>query len=399
MRPSDPRIRANLNRLNEGFESAAQTTQSYLYIASERVSPYISTCLESLSTCLEASCQPCFSARDEHFRSRRHRTGTSGRGRGRDGAGGGRGGIGGFDFYDDWEEEEAEWGNDELERLLNGDDEEGGLDQPRRKVGMSYGSLLGGGGGGGGSGGSGAGGKVLGKRKGGGDEPNVVPQSSMFGFLESLPWKIGGRGSGRFRPGVADLQEGVGRKGGGGDADSEGEGGNKKGRRRSETVESRSTTNSLSSRGDLFPSDDEADAVPLDDEFAMALERRNTAMSDEHGSGRKGGKRPAGSTKSSTKTGSSRETRATRRKSQRGSSASSGKVAGEQGPRKEVQMHSATDLKLEEERARQEEEALVEERREAARKLARERGLADSEQETEVSLSKEVVRQLTLMRY
>ena len=154
----------------------------------------------------------------------------------------------------------------------------------------------------------------------------------MFGFLESLPWKIGGRGSGRYRPSVADLQEGVGRKAVEG-AEARGEGGAEaepllggveaegadaadallgaeeaqgKGRGRSGTVESRSTTNSLSSRGDLFPSDDEADAVPLDDEFAMALERRTTAASDELSSGKKGGKSPGGS-RSSTKTGSSRD--------------------------------------------------------------------------------------------
>ena len=267
-----------------------------------------------------------------------------------------------------------EWGNDELERLLSGGEEdsgEGGAQPRRKKAGMSYGSRLGGGG-----------------KRGAGDEPNVVPQSSMFGFLEGLPWKIGGRGSGRFRPGVADLQEGVGRKGGAGERDGgeeggEGEGVGKKGRGRSGTVESRSTTNSLSSRGDLFPSDDEADAVPLDDEFAMALGRRSTNLSDERMSSKKGGRRSAGS-RASVKTGSSKRTRSETQRGKRESSASSERV-DELDEGTVEGARSETELKLEEERVRKEEEALVEERRVAASKLARERGLADGEVQNDVS--------------
>ena len=146
MRPNDPRIRQNLNRLGNTLEAASATAQSYLYSASQRASPYITPCLASLSTCLEASCQPCFTARDEHFRRRGHlHHGTRRDARGRDG-------VGGFDFYDDWEREEVEWGNDELERLLSGGEEEpgplGGKKQPSgMKKGMSYGSRLVGGGG------------------------------------------------------------------------------------------------------------------------------------------------------------------------------------------------------------------------------------------------------------
>ena len=220
----------------------------------------------------------------------------------------------------------------------------------------------------------------VGKRKGtkdkGVEDQNIVPTSSVFGFLERLPWKIGGRGV-RYRPGVADLQENVGRRGEEAEPLIEGseEGGRgRHGRSRSDTVNSKSTNNSLSSRGDLFPSEDEDDAVPLDDEFAMVLERRTTGtISDDHSSGRKGGKRPSGS-RASTKTASSRDTKGTN-KERRGTSASSGRVSGLVGTVEE-DASSLTDLKQEEERVRREEEAQVEERRQAAQRLALERGLS-----------------------
>ena len=378
MRPSDPRVIATYNRLATSLESANQTTQSYLYGASQRAEPYVSSCLASLSTCLEASCQPCFNLRDEHFRRRGYHHQASraaGVRRGREALG--------FDFYDDWEQEEAEWANDELERLLSGGGEEdvgagsggiggavagGGGGQPGKHPKMTYGTRLGG--------------RVVGKRKEVADDPNVVPQSSMFGFLERLPWKIGGRGSGRYRPSVADLQEGIGRRGTAeaeqallGEEDEE-SGRKTKGRGRSGTAASRSSTNSLSSRGDLFPSDDE-DAVPIDDdEFAMALERRPTGAttSDDHSSRKKRGNGPALS-RSSTKTGSSRNSP---RKSKRDASASSGNVSQlAEGIGSEVP--SMTDLKLEEERVREEEEAQLEKNRQTAQKLAAQRGLSGND--------------------
>lgn len=229
----------------------------------------------------------------------------------------------------------------------------------------------------------------VGRRKGGEgeDDVNMVPKSSMFGFLERLPWKIGGRGV-RYKPNVANLQDNVGRRGveaeplieEGGEREERGHT-----RSRSETVGSRSTNNSLSSRGDLFPSDDEDDAVPLDDEFAMVLERRTTGTtSDDHSSGRKQGKRPSGGSRASTKTGSSRDTKSMR-KDGRGTSTSSGRkpnliiTAEEDVP-------SMTDLKQEEERVRRQEEAEIEQRRQAAQRLALERGLSSAGDESEVSL-------------
>lgn len=308
-----------------------------------------------MHTCLEASCHPCFGARDDR---RPHRSAR----RGRDDLA--------FDFYDDWEEEEGEWGNDELDRLLAGSD-----GQPTRQRGMSYGSRP-------------ARRKSMGIPKDGSD-PNMVPKSSVFGFLERLPWKIGGKGF-KYRPSAADLQEHVGRGRGEGEPliGEDDVGGadaarGRNGRNRSGTTASRSTTNSLSSRGDLFPSEDEDDAIPLDDEFAMALERRNTGTTiDDHSSGKMRGLRPAGS-RTSTKTGSSRDTKNTPVK-RRAMSASSGEVSGLAEAEYE-DVPSIADLKQEEEHVSREEEAQIEKKRQAAQVLARRRGLGNQEELPNVS--------------
>ena len=356
MRPSDPRIRQTLNQISQNIESANLTTQASLFNFSEH---YISPCVASLSACLEASCQPCFAFRDDLRQTRKRQSQHSRRGRGRENLA--------FDFYDDWEQDESEWGNDELDRLLNADD----TAQPGRHRGMSYGS------------------RGVGRRKGGEgeDDVNLVPKSNMFGFLERLPWKIGGRGV-RYKPNAANLQENVGKRSMEAEPLIE-DGGEREGRghtrSRSGTVGSRSTTNSLSSRGDLFPSDDEDDAVPLDDEFTIALERRTTgATSDDHSSGRTKGKRPSES-RTSTKTASSKDTRSLKKET-RGTSTSSGRNRDlTQTPEEHVP--SMTDLKNEEERVQRQEEDEVEQKRQAAQKLAFERGLSSAEDEADVRVS------------
>ncbi len=353
MRRNDPRIRQTINQISHNLESANLSTQASIFTFSQR---YLSPCLASFQSCLEASCQPCFAARDEHRRP--HRSAR----RGREGFG--------FDFYDNWEEDEAEWGNDELDRLLAGSDE-----QPGKYGGMSYGSR-------------GARRKSFGLPKDGGADPTVVPSSSMFGFLEGLPWKFGSRAV-RYRPSAADLQENVGRKRGEDEPlveESEESGANggrgRHGRKRSGTATSRSTNNSLSSRGDLFPSEDEDDAVPIDDEFAIMLERRTTGTtSDDHSSRKHTGKRPNGS-RASTKTISSRDTKSTKN-NQRGSSTSSTKeLHVTETPKVEDEVPTLNDLKQEEERVHREEEAEVERRRQAAQQLALRRGMASKENKT-----------------
>ena len=357
MRPNDPRIRQTLNQISNQIESANLSTQASLFTFSQ---DYVSPCLSSFKTCLEASCQPCYacySSREDQRRSHR------GIRRGRDNLG--------FDFYDDWDEEEESWGNDELDRLLAGSDE-----QPGRRAGMSYGSGI-------------VGRKNIGGLKDKMSDSNVVPRSSVFGFLERLPWKIGGRGV-RYRPSIADLQENVGRGNREAeplleDSDESAMRRGRHGRNRSGTTNSRSTTNSLSSRGDLFPSEDEDDAVPLDDEFAMVLERRNTgATSDDRSSKNTSSKKPARS-RTSTKTASSKDTKSSQKR-RRSASISSGKVQGAtQGTHLEAP--SMVDLKQEEDQVRREEEDAIKTKREAAQQLAKERGLNDVTQGSNVSKS------------
>lgn len=229
--------------------------------------------------------------------------------------------------------------------------------------------------------------KSLGVPRDGGSNPNIVPKSSMFGFLERLPWRIGGR-SVRYRPSAADLQENVGK------AVREAEPlmeeseesitnvrRGRHGRNRSDTANSRSTTNSLSSRGDLFPSEDEDDAVPLDDEFAMVLGRRNTGTLSDDRSSKKSRRKP-GTSPVSTKTASSRDTRSNSKKLS-SSSPASGEIPSvvEIAEDRETSM---VDLKEEEEQVRKEEEAEIESKRQAAQRLALERGLGKLEEEPDV---------------
>ena len=343
MRRADPRIRQTLNQISQNIESANIATQASLFTFSQR---YISPCIASLDTCLQASCHPCFAARDDQRKSHRNPR------RGRDDLA--------FDFYDDWNEEEGDWGNDELDRLLAGSDR-----QPTRQGPMSYGSRI-------------ARRKSMGMPKDGNSDPTIVPSSSMFGFLERLPWKFGARRP-RYRPSAADLQENVGRHRNEGESPFEDhEGGQersrgRRGRNRSVTTTSGSTTNSLSSRGDLFPSEDEDDAVPIDDEFAMVLARRNTGtLSDDHSSGMTRGKRPAGS-RASTKTATSSRTKASA-PNVRETSTSSGNI--EVTEAKEESIPSLSHLMQEEDHLHQEEESQVERKRQAAQKLARQRGLS-----------------------
>ena len=378
MRHNDPRIRQTINQITQSVDSAQYTTRASLFTFHQT---YLAPCLSGISTCLEASCAPCYtcitnaaSSSTPSDAARRRRTG---RRRGRAELS--------FDFYDDWEAQEEEgWGNDELDRLLAGNDftsTEGGQQQPGRRGGMSYGGI---------SSRRKTGGLGSGKDPGA-SEANIVPSSSMFGFLERLPWKIGGKGR-RYKPSAADLQNvGEGQRSktavlkarasgedepliSESDSGEEGRKGRRHMRERSDTVGSRETSNSLSSRGDLFPSEDEDDAVPLDDEFAMVLARRTTqgTLSDENSSRKK----PGDSRAASMKTRSSKSSRSMGKKERRKSDEQDGIV----------DIASMTDLKAEEERLRFDEEANIESARQAARRLASERGLLNPDElQTEVS--------------
>jgi hypothetical protein len=101
-------------------------------------------------------------------------------------------------------------------------------------------------------------------------DPTVIPGTNMFGFLS----KFGVRGKGmRYKPSAANLQEHP-QRGGCGTVDVafaglSANGGVRNGRQRSGTGSSEgSQDDSLRSRGDLWPSEDEDDAVVIgDDEF------------------------------------------------------------------------------------------------------------------------------------
>jgi hypothetical protein len=349
-RRDDPRLRRRLDQLGHTVEAATEQAQENLYTFSQR---YVAPCFSSIGNCMSSCTEACF----PHLDRRRPRGQTRGRAEAS------------FDFYDDWDEEENDallgWGNgnDELNRLLAGS----GSTQPGRERGMNYGtrretprirrkSLV----------------------QGESPDPNVIPASNYLGFMERI---IGRRGL-RYKPSAADLQEHPGAhrvtpeeqevliE----DSDEDGPATTyKKHRRvRSSTATSGHTTSSLSSRGDLFPSDDEDDAVPLDDEFAMALERRTTGSGPDEGSSRK--TRSAGS--------KSRSRLSTRTVSTKSLQSPGRKASGSR--REEADVHTVnvptlSELQAEEERVHREEEALVEEKRIAAKKLAQERGLKPTE--------------------
>lgn len=283
-----------------------------------------------------------------------------------------------FDFYDDWDEDERTggggggilgWGNDELDRLLAGSGSHGGdgNGQPKRKRGMSYGTRSG-----------------KGRKKSVENDPTIIPSTNTLGFLGRLPFKLGG--TLRYKPSAADLQEHPGRHDDHvaeeeaeplipedeSEEDPEWTKGHR--RHRSSTVSSGETSDSFRSRGDLFPSDGEDDAVPLDDEFAMVLERRMTGDGSSGKTKVSKGKRPSGSRKASRTF--SRTHSATQRPRidirQSSSATSLPQVSDSTTP----YTPSIAELQMEEDRIREEEDGEVERKRQAAVKLAVERGLS-----------------------
>lgn len=272
---NDPRFRRTLNQISSNLEQANESAQVGLFSLTEHC---LKPCFSNLSVCLQQSgdaCLTCFPPRDDahHRRPRRVRTGRT------------RGGLEhSFDFYDNWQDDEDEallaLANDEHDRLLQHDD--GGSRSPRepaRRGVMNYGSV-------------GRGTRVLGAKARkptvlsyhDREDPTTIPNQSYFGFLDRLPFKIGAKNL-RYKPSAAGLQERPRDNSRPDDKESSdgssirGPGANqpkpKHNRNRSDTATSQTTQDSYSSRGDIFPSDEEDDAIPLDDEFAVALERRS----------------------------------------------------------------------------------------------------------------------------
>lgn len=370
----DPRYRQTWNQISQNAESATEQAAAGIWNFQHN---YINPCFASIGKGFEQCTGHCFPDREERARRQRER----GRTRGRAELS--------FDFYDDWDEDDGVgsrgllggWGNDELDRLLAGSGSHSGTNEavnqaPKRKRGMSYGTR--------------------GRRKSLDPDPTVIPSTSALGFLGRLPFKFGG--TLRYKPSAADLQENPG-----GmrhdtihneegeplitDEDSEDElhiGKKGHARKRSSTASSGATSGSFRSRGDLYPSDGEDDAVPLDDEFAMALERRMTGTAgDDRSSGKtrsSKGKRPASSRNMSrnlsraTQASQSRPSINTMRSNSEGSLQHSSNI----GSPDLVETPSLMELQYEEERIRLEEDGEVERKREAAARLARARGLSIS---------------------
>ncbi|KAH6626125.1 hypothetical protein B0J18DRAFT_423953 [Chaetomium sp. MPI-SDFR-AT-0129] len=258
---------------------------------------------------------------------------------------------------------------------------------------------------------------VAGRRKVSGEEdPNVIPRTAPLGFLGRLPFKI--VGSLRYKPSAANLREHPGAGSGttaaaaqrGGyqgerDMGNRGEqepllgasshGGEdtttspaeQRTRPRSNTTNSGDTSSSYRSRGDLFPSDGEGDedAVPLDDEFTVALERVDDRGSTKTRSSK--GKRRAGDRdRDRDRDPDKGLSRTVSRTTLSSTDQSGGEQKWESNPVSPVRevddsgilvsaAQSLEDLQREEEQAEREEHEAIERRRRAAEQLAVQRGL------------------------
>ncbi|KAE8349521.1 hypothetical protein BDV28DRAFT_141061 [Aspergillus coremiiformis] len=360
MRPRDPRVRQTINQISHNLETANETAQEGLYTFSHN---YILPCFAAIGNCVSACTSPCLPSREDQLRRRR---------RGRAEA------I--FDFYDDWDNDDTNdgllgWGTDELDRLLAGSGLARGTtsEQPRRQRKMSYGTRRA-------------------RRKSSvlvpddRNDPTVIPSSSFLGFLERFPWRFGARGL-KYRPSVADLQEhptGLRRHTHEDEPlmeteeENEGPSSNGKARRyRSSTQSSRETANSLSSRGDLILSDEEEDAVPLDDEFAMALaSRRGTGLESEDQFSDKPASMRSVSGSFSLASKESKQKKKKRTSRLRSPQNSYIDVA------QDITTPSIVDLQKEEEQVEHQEELEIIRKRLAARQLASSRGLGQTKDQS-----------------
>lgn len=342
----NPELRQTLNTISRNFESANEAAQENIFTFTQLV---IDPCVNGFKTCILDCTSACFPNRDD--RLRRHRA----RSRGRSDLH--------FDFYDDWNDEEDDtyaqgpWANDELDSLLAGRRSRRNS-QPGRQRAMSYGTKN--------------------RRPAhvpGEENPTIIPSSSYLGFLERFKWRPGARGL-RYKPSAADLQEHPGALSLRDETQAlieESEDDGRAGkitrhkRQRSETQTSNSTSNSLSSRGDLIIGDEEDDAVPLSDEFAVMLSKQYT----------NGSRRP-GTSRKSTRTASSKSSRSLGTKRAISGRATPPEMTSPAVERSEVEPPSMAALYAEEDRLRHEQEMEIAQKREAASQLAKNRGLEDA---------------------
>ncbi|KAL7625349.1 hypothetical protein AAE478_004565 [Parahypoxylon ruwenzoriense] len=356
----DPRLRQRWNQISHTTETVTENAAAGIWSFGHT---YINPCLSSVSSAIESCTAVCLGDREERARRARERQRTRGRAEYS------------FDFYDDWDEELGGgddgggllggWRSEDWDHLLAGTGKrrDGGevQEQPRgRKRGMSYGTR--------------------GSRRmtGTQEDPTIIPSTAPLGFLGRLPFKIGGPL--RYKPSAANLQEHPGALRAvpdvehepllGEDEDAAHPESPSQSRKRSGTVGSGDTSDSYRSRGDLFPSDEEGeeDAIPLDDEFTIALDHVDDRSSNKTKSSK--GKRIADRM---IPRSVSRTTINSTRPSLR-PSLGSGSI-----PPQSPVLHptpSLEDLRLEEERLGKEEEEILEKKRQAAANLALRRGLS-----------------------
>lgn len=359
-RRGDPRWNRTFQHISENIEHANEAAQENIYGFTQS---YVSPCLASLTSCCNAITAPCFPSANARRRS------TRGRSRGRPELS--------FDFYDDWDDDENDgllgWGNDNLERFLGTATNYGATQQPvgQRAV-MSYGQRA-------------RDARFDAARRKStvqareGPDPTLIPSSSYFGLLGRLPFKLGAKAL-RYKPSAADLTDHPGALRRAAqeeqplieDSDEDHATDYKTHRRaRSNTHTSAHTTDSFSSRGDIFPSEDELDdAVPLDDEFTIALERRTTGQWDDSNKSTASGKNTTSTSKRPSRSASSRTVSSGRRSDEAG---------GAQKPHsitEDADVPTLDELDREEDRLRLDQDAELERKRAYAQQLAVQRGLA-----------------------
>lgn len=381
----DPRVRQRWNQLSQNAEAATENAAAGIWTFQHR---YINPCLAGVADSLDNCAAVCLGDRDERARRARERSHGARRARAESV----------FDFYDDWDEVPGEdiigvddgdgvgggggggllsrWGGaEDWDRLLAGTGSRRGRHtgavsgdvvdhQPKRKRGMSYGTRGP-------------------RRKASTDEdPTIIPSTTPLGFLGRLPFKIGGPL--RYKPSAANLRDHPGAPlrhqpeeadpllGGSDGEEAAHFKRSPQTRARSNTTGSGGTSDSYRSRNDLFPSDGEGDedAVPLDDEFDVALDRVDDRGSNKTRSskGKRRADRPMSRTVSGTTVSSVQSDRDSLNRR-----ASSTSIHVIEDP---IHPPSLEDLQREEEEARRQEDEQLERKRRAAAELALNRGLS-----------------------
>ncbi|KAI0411771.1 hypothetical protein EKO27_g8681 [Xylaria grammica] len=356
----DPRLRQRWNQISQTTEAVTENAAAGIWSFGHT---YVTPCLGSVASTFDSCTALCLGDREERARRARERQRARGAAEFS------------FDFYDDWDEEFGEqnggilggWRAEDWDRLVAGSGKRKGQageiqEQPRTRArGMSYGT------------------RGNRRRASGHEDPTIIPSTAPLGFLGRLPFKIGG--TLRYKPSAANLQEHPGsmKQAGEGEREPLLGGDNHddihpndlptQTRKRSGTAGSGDTSDSFRSRGDLFPSDEEGeeDAVPLDDEFTIALDHADDRSSSRTKSSK--GKRIASYKISRSESRTTIDS--TRPSLRQGRHSTSGPPSPVLLP-----APSLEDLQREELRLELEEDEAIEKKRQAAANLALHRGLS-----------------------